>query len=245
MPCYQSPNFPPGFTTTGRTSYATEADCNQACQEGACCTGTTCSVKPQCQCQGANQTFKGLGTTCGTSSAPVSIPLTLTMRSPFTQFVSRGPSGGSGTASGSWVFDYSCWAASYTLARISNPYTWGYVNTQVNISTLVSTSGSFGPGGNSTSCSCPIPLIQPSAIYTGELTVSRRTTSSGSVVCGTTWDLNSAWAYDLVPDGQSPLDVRQPVQVPTFCSGSYRINGTVWGPGDVSHGTFVIGNPLP
>lgn len=64
MPCYQSTSLPPGFTTTGRTGYATEADCLNACKEGACCTGTTCSVKPQCQCQGAGQTFRGVGTTC-------------------------------------------------------------------------------------------------------------------------------------------------------------------------------------
>jgi hypothetical protein len=64
MPCYQSTNLPPGVTTTGRTSYTTEADCNQACKEGACCEGTTCSVKPQCQCQGAGKVFKGVGTVC-------------------------------------------------------------------------------------------------------------------------------------------------------------------------------------
>jgi hypothetical protein len=51
MPCYQSTSLPSGVTTTGRTSYATEAECNQACKEGACCEGTTCTVKPQCQCQ--------------------------------------------------------------------------------------------------------------------------------------------------------------------------------------------------
>jgi len=51
MPCYQSTNLPSGFATTGRTSYKTEAECNQACKEGACCQGTTCTVKPQCQCQ--------------------------------------------------------------------------------------------------------------------------------------------------------------------------------------------------
>lgn len=51
MPCYQSTNLPSGVTTTGRTSYTTEADCLNACQEGACCEGTTCTVKPQCQCQ--------------------------------------------------------------------------------------------------------------------------------------------------------------------------------------------------
>ena len=64
MPCYQSTNLPSGVTTTGRTSYTTEADCNQACKEGACCEGTTCTVKPQCQCQGTGKTFKGVGTTC-------------------------------------------------------------------------------------------------------------------------------------------------------------------------------------
>jgi hypothetical protein len=64
MPCYQSTNLPGGVTTTGRTSYATEAECNEACKEGACCEGTTCTVKPQCQCQGAGKTFKGVGTTC-------------------------------------------------------------------------------------------------------------------------------------------------------------------------------------
>jgi hypothetical protein len=64
MPCYQSTNLPSGVTATGRTSYATEAECNQACKEGACCEGTTCTVKPQCQCQGTGQVFKGVGTVC-------------------------------------------------------------------------------------------------------------------------------------------------------------------------------------
>jgi len=64
MPCYQSTNLPGGVTTTGRTGYRTEAECNQACKEGACCEGTSCTVKPQCQCQGAGKVFKGVGTTC-------------------------------------------------------------------------------------------------------------------------------------------------------------------------------------
>jgi hypothetical protein len=51
MTCYQSTTLPSGVTTTGRTAYTTEAECNQACKEGACCEGTTCTVKPQCQCQ--------------------------------------------------------------------------------------------------------------------------------------------------------------------------------------------------
>ena len=64
MPCYQSTNLPGGVTTTGRTGYATEADCLNACKEGACCEGTSCTVKPQCQCQGAGKVFKGVGTVC-------------------------------------------------------------------------------------------------------------------------------------------------------------------------------------
>lgn len=64
MPCYQPSSLPSGVTTTGRTGYVTEAQCNQACQEGACCEVTTCSVKPQCQCQGTGKTFKGVGTVC-------------------------------------------------------------------------------------------------------------------------------------------------------------------------------------
>jgi hypothetical protein len=64
MPCYQSTNLPGGVTTTGRTSYKTEADCLNACKEGACCEGATCTVKPQCQCQGTGRVFKGVGTVC-------------------------------------------------------------------------------------------------------------------------------------------------------------------------------------
>jgi hypothetical protein len=89
MTCYQSTDLPSGVTTTGRTSYATEADCLQSCKEGACCEGTTCSVKPQCQCQGTGKTFKGVGTTCisGTCSpcgceSPKLQTLTITTGSP-------------------------------------------------------------------------------------------------------------------------------------------------------------------
>lgn len=44
--------------------YRTEAECLQACRDGACCEGTTCSVKPQCQCQGDDKKFQGIGTVC-------------------------------------------------------------------------------------------------------------------------------------------------------------------------------------
>jgi hypothetical protein len=36
--------------------------------EGACCEGTSCSVKPQCHCQGAGKTFNGVGTACTTGA---------------------------------------------------------------------------------------------------------------------------------------------------------------------------------
>jgi hypothetical protein len=62
MACLQTSagNGGPGI----RPTYATEAACLEACKEGACCEGTTCSVKPQCQCQGAGKTFNGVGTVC-------------------------------------------------------------------------------------------------------------------------------------------------------------------------------------
>lgn len=65
MPCYQAGNVPAGYVPIGSGSYATEAECLQACKEGACCNGTTCSVKPQCQCNAAaGEVFKGVGTVC-------------------------------------------------------------------------------------------------------------------------------------------------------------------------------------
>ena len=62
MPCRQVSTF--NGTAASSGSYRTEAECNQACQEGACCDGTTCTVKPQCQCQGAGKVFGGVGTVC-------------------------------------------------------------------------------------------------------------------------------------------------------------------------------------
>jgi len=68
MPCQQITNTgisynPPLSSRSG--PFATEADCLNACKEGACCNGTTCSVKPQCQCDAAaGEVFKGIGTVC-------------------------------------------------------------------------------------------------------------------------------------------------------------------------------------
>ena len=66
MPCRQVSTYE-GKTGSGQSGgggYKTEANCLQACKEGACCEGTTCTVKPACQCQGAGKVFKGVGTVC-------------------------------------------------------------------------------------------------------------------------------------------------------------------------------------
>lgn len=67
MPCRQVSTFngTPGSGQSGGGGFLTEADCLNACKEGACCNGTTCSVKPQCQCNAAaGEVFKGVGTVC-------------------------------------------------------------------------------------------------------------------------------------------------------------------------------------
>jgi hypothetical protein len=53
MPCrpVAEHNGKYGSGQAGGGGYTTEADCLQACKEGACCEGTTCTVKPQCQCK--------------------------------------------------------------------------------------------------------------------------------------------------------------------------------------------------
>jgi hypothetical protein len=66
MPCYQRSNFPAGLSITGRTGYKSETECVNACQEGACCEGTTCTVKPACQCQCTTG-----GKCCGPDTATV------------------------------------------------------------------------------------------------------------------------------------------------------------------------------
>lgn len=74
MPCRQTKTYlgQTGSGPPGGGSYATEAECLQACKEGACCTTTngvtTCAVVPECQCQRPNQSFSGVGTSCTTNS---------------------------------------------------------------------------------------------------------------------------------------------------------------------------------
>lgn len=67
MPCRQTVTFngTSGSGQPGGGGYATEAECLQACKEGACCgvrtSPITLSVSPQCQCQGGSQRFLGVG----------------------------------------------------------------------------------------------------------------------------------------------------------------------------------------
>lgn len=66
MPCFQ--RNAPGYAAVQAAStgpFTTEADCLQACKEGACCNGETCTVRPQCKCNAANgEVFQGVGTVC-------------------------------------------------------------------------------------------------------------------------------------------------------------------------------------
>ena len=57
MPCRQVSTF--NGTAASSGSYRTEAECNEACKEGACCDGATCTVKPQCQCKCASNSCCG------------------------------------------------------------------------------------------------------------------------------------------------------------------------------------------
>lgn len=66
MPCRQVPTFN-GVDGVGKpdgSGFDTQEECLEACQEGACCKDSVCTIKPQCQCQGVGMTFQGIGTTC-------------------------------------------------------------------------------------------------------------------------------------------------------------------------------------
>lgn len=93
MPCYQQNQAPANLVNSGVGSFATEAECLEACKEGACCDGTTCSVKPQCQCDAeAGEVFKGVGTVCGCGAYPESLDVEVTfdnfVKQPDTNFSS-------------------------------------------------------------------------------------------------------------------------------------------------------------
>jgi hypothetical protein len=140
MPCQKSSTFSAPFSGQARSvqatsgPFATEAECNQACKDGACCEGTTCSVKPQCQCQGTGKVFQGVGTTCatGTCCCPnvATVSVTISNFESYYEFPRLSPNGtwtlshDSGTCD-SWSYlqtlqSYSCPDAS-TVGGPANP----------------------------------------------------------------------------------------------------------------------------
>lgn len=73
MPCTKQQTLSTAFDYWSGTQkqsasagpFATEAECLEACKEGACCESNgTCNVRPKCQCQAVGQTFRGVGTPC-------------------------------------------------------------------------------------------------------------------------------------------------------------------------------------
>ncbi len=140
MPCVQiSPGATPlylGVHSFSSGPHATEEDCLNACKEGACCEGTTCSTKPQCQCQGAGQVFRGIGTTCKTcffclsGCPPDSLTLSVTAERYVRRVMGRvsfnltGPAGvGVGMVS---LFPGDQYAGEFVMARVS-PTVYEYV----------------------------------------------------------------------------------------------------------------------
>jgi hypothetical protein len=126
----------------GNTSYTLRICFSTLGAGGACCEGTTCSVKPQCQCQGAGKVFKGVGTVCAgnpcvcaSTCIPTSVQsLTLTISG----------------YEGQWRPQTITLNGSYSLQRLpSNPCIWywsGYENT--NCSSKQSFASSFWDGTN-------------------------------------------------------------------------------------------------
>lgn len=68
MPCYESNNLPAGVSGEGRFLWGSEEGCLGACQEGACCAGSECTIKPQCKCAEPGMVFFGVGKSCKSSS---------------------------------------------------------------------------------------------------------------------------------------------------------------------------------
>lgn len=68
MPCFDEDNVPPGYIAKfpDGPTYEEEAECLEACAEGACCeVDGSCNIKPQCECDTENgAVFAGVGETC-------------------------------------------------------------------------------------------------------------------------------------------------------------------------------------
>jgi len=161
MPCIKASASAGSSTSTG-ASYATEAQCLQACKEGACCEGTACSVTPQCQCQGTGKVFKGVGTTCDPnpceccangSPSPESIYAVLGGGTQWDQVVilNKLPAG----SASSW--DSGMESAGFNAAFFKRSGTWWENKTFINCKTYYAMLG----GQNA---SCPNASINSNTI---------------------------------------------------------------------------------
>lgn len=271
MPCYQSTNLPSGFTTTGLTSYATEAECNQACQEGACCEGTTCAVKPACQCQGAGKVFKGAGTTCasvscgcccvnGVADATKNEQQCAASGGTWKSYSCDSPSPPSILLTLSISdyddFDFQCIRGVHTLTRGGYPAGVGAgyesVSNAAGIGFQVTTTGSWSSGYTNATCGCAAPRIRNGIIGCNPLAVVK-SNSGGAVQCfpSTGYTLGTWVPFWMVPNGASGSADAYEIAVPSLCTGQVSVSGTVrkWpvmglDAGDVI-GSFTLGNPLP
>lgn len=185
MPCYQPTSLPSGVTTSGRTGYRTEAECLQACKEGACCDGTTCTVKPQCQCQGTEKTFKGVGTTCspnpclcycddGVTLQPESLTATFYFPYPYVPLILYNTTTWSGTATLSRT---SCWrwATSVPTPPAGVP--------EVNLASTTDLVVFLGDSGLSFEVVNKGILGSQVSILSGDLAIAHFGSNSASVLC--------------------------------------------------------------
>lgn len=274
MPCYQSTNLPPGFSTTGRTSYKTEADCNQACKEGACCEGTTCSVKPACQCQGTGKVFKGVGTVCagnpcgcccinGNADATKNEqqcaaaggtwksyscnsppPSSILLTLSLTNYSAHIGRSPTTTSAGTWNFDFRCVSKTMTLQGNGGMYSIQSGSATAAVGVY---AGSLASPFEK--CGCVTPMFAAGVINAVESAVSTRAgyVLASQINCnaGPATAAN-AWGFALVPSNALLVDgIPAIVPVPNFCSGQYSVSGVVMCPGGVQCGTYTLGNPLP
>jgi hypothetical protein len=271
MPCRKVSTFEGTAASSG--SYRTEAECNQACQEGACCEGTTCTVKPQCQCQGAGQTFKGVGTVCDGNpcgcccvngattnrteeqctavggtwksySCNAPPPSSILLTISLTNYSAYLNRSPTTTSAGTWDFDFQCVNRTMTLQGNGGVYLFAAGSVRAAVS--VHLSGSLASFTNT--CGCATPIFGTSIISAVESAVSTRAgyVLASQINCNAGPVVaGNSWGFDLVPTGFSVDDVPRIVSVPGFCAGQYSTSGTVYGPGNVECGTYTLGNPLP
>ena len=204
MPCYQPSNLPSNFTTTGRQSYKTEAECNQACKEGACCEGTTCTVKPQCQCQGTGKTFQGVGTVCSPNpccSCQALVMVRVTLASVLGgSVVTRDGCNGDILANSTRV-TWACNVSGCTLS-VQNFYSTTFDGLcNVSYPSVVGVGKSFSP------VSIPLassgPCVGVSAIgWPAAKTLTRQDFSVASDIPAAYASVpDSCWGYGLSPSG--------------------------------------------